>query len=146
MGVKDSLTLGREENPWLKGLVGLNIVVEKIYLMMRNCSFFHGVWAPLKSYASSCFWGIIVCVRRRGFYDSHESQRCNCNLVFCYGYDILLFEESTLTQCVNDSNSESMCKPWKGLSCVVFCIFMHYQILYVCIPFGLVSFAWWVAS
>ena len=51
MGVKASLTLGREEKPWVKGLVGLNIVLEKIYLMMRSFSFFHGVWAPLKPYA-----------------------------------------------------------------------------------------------
>ena len=58
-------------------------------------------------------------------------------LFLCYGYGILLFEESTFTQCVNDSNGESMCKPWKGLLCVVLYVFMHYQILYVCIPFGL---------
>ena len=50
MGVKALLTLGRKEKPWVKGLVGLNIVVEKIYLMM-SYSFFHGVWAPLKPYA-----------------------------------------------------------------------------------------------
>ena len=35
MGVNTSLTLRREEKPWVKGLVRLNIVVEKIYLMMR---------------------------------------------------------------------------------------------------------------
>ena len=29
MGVKASLTLGREEKPWVKGLVGLNIEVER---------------------------------------------------------------------------------------------------------------------
>ena len=51
MGVKASLTLGREEKPWVNGLVGHNIVVEKIYLMMRSFSFFHGVWAPFNPYA-----------------------------------------------------------------------------------------------
>ena len=35
VGVKDSLTLGREDKSWVKRLVGLNIVVDKIYLMMR---------------------------------------------------------------------------------------------------------------
>ena len=40
MGVKASLTLGKEEKPWVKGLVGLNIVVEKIYLMTRSSYFF----------------------------------------------------------------------------------------------------------
>ena len=111
MGVKASLTLGREEKPWVKGLVGLNIVVEKIYLMMRSCSFFHGVWALLKPYALFCFGGISVFVRRRRFYYSLERKKCNYNLFMCYGYGILLFEESTFTQCVNDSNGESMCKP-----------------------------------
>ena len=55
MGVKASLTLGREDKSWVKGLVGLNIVVEKIYLMTRRCSFIHGVWTPLKLYAL-LFW------------------------------------------------------------------------------------------
>ena len=32
-------------------------VVEKIYLMMRSCSFFHGIWAPLKPYAFLCSMG-----------------------------------------------------------------------------------------
>ena len=55
MGVEASLTLGREEKPWVKGLVGLYIVVKKIHLMMRSYSFIHGVWAPFKPY-SLVFW------------------------------------------------------------------------------------------
>ena len=41
LGVKASLTLGREEKPWVKGLVGLDIIVEKS-LSWRGDSF-HGV-------------------------------------------------------------------------------------------------------
>ncbi len=37
MGVKASLTLGREEKPWVKVLVRLKIAVEKIYLIMTSC-------------------------------------------------------------------------------------------------------------
>ena len=35
MGVKDSLTLGREEMPWVKGLVRFNIVVERFLLLEK---------------------------------------------------------------------------------------------------------------
>ena len=66
MGVKASLTLGREEKPLVKGSVGLYIVVEKIYLMMRSCSLFHGVWDPLKPYA------FVVLGNTRGFVCKEE--------------------------------------------------------------------------
>ena len=65
MGVKASLTLGREENPWVKGLVGLKIVVEEFYLMIRRFSFFHGVWTPLKPYASCFLGGISMCKKEK---------------------------------------------------------------------------------
>ena len=51
----------------MKGLVGLNIVVEKIYLMMRSCSFFHGVWAPLKPYS------LVILGDTRGFFCKEEN-------------------------------------------------------------------------
>ena len=69
-GVKASLTLGREEKPWVKGLVGLNNVVEGLF-SWREGGRFDEVWAPLKPYAFCYFGGISVCVRRR-FYDSLE--------------------------------------------------------------------------
>ena len=75
MVVKASLTLGKEEKPWRKGLIWINMVVEKIYLMVRSCSFFHGVWAPLKPYAFFCFGGISICVRKRRFYDCLERKK-----------------------------------------------------------------------
>ena len=55
LGVKASLTLGREEKPWVKGLVGLNIEVEKSFSWRGDS--FHGVWAPLKTYAFLLFYG-----------------------------------------------------------------------------------------
>ena len=45
MGVKASLTFGREEMPWVKGLVGLNSAIEKIFSWREGS--FYGVWAPL---------------------------------------------------------------------------------------------------
>ena len=49
MDVKYSLTLWKEEMPWVKGLVGLNIEVERFPL--GEGFVVHGVWAPLKPYA-----------------------------------------------------------------------------------------------
>ena len=47
MGVKASLTLGREEKPWVKGLVGLNNVVECLFSWREggeiSWSMFHGI-------------------------------------------------------------------------------------------------------
>ena len=55
LGVKASLTLGREENLWVQGLVGLDIVVEKSFSWRGDS--FHGVWAPLKTYAFLIIYG-----------------------------------------------------------------------------------------
>ena len=55
LGVEAALTLGRKRSLGVKGLVGLNIEVEK-YLSWRGDSF-HGVWAPLKPYAFLLFYG-----------------------------------------------------------------------------------------
>ena len=43
MGLKASLTLGREEKPWVKGLLGLNIVFEKI--LPHDEKFFFLSWS-----------------------------------------------------------------------------------------------------
>ena len=56
MSVKASLTLGREEKPWVKGLVGLNIVVEKFTSWWGVVISFmeyglHWIHMPL-----CCFW------------------------------------------------------------------------------------------
>ena len=47
--------LGGKRSLRVKGLVGLNIEVEK-YFSWRGDSF-HGVWAPLKPYAFLLFYG-----------------------------------------------------------------------------------------
>lgn len=49
MGMKGSLTLGREEKPWVKGLFGLKIQVYKFPL--GEGLFVDRVWATLKPYA-----------------------------------------------------------------------------------------------
>ena len=63
MGVKASLTLGKEEMPWLKGLVGLNNVVDKFSLVRRWFLYVHRVWAPWRPNAYCILGGIRVCVR-----------------------------------------------------------------------------------
>ena len=65
MGVKASLTLGREEMPCVKWLVGLNNVSERLSLLRRWFLSIHGVWAPLKPYAYYILGGIRVSIERR---------------------------------------------------------------------------------
>ena len=57
MGVKASLTLGREEFAWVKGLVGLNNVVERFSHVRRWFLYVHGARAPFNPYA--------CCISRR---------------------------------------------------------------------------------
>ena len=78
MGVKASLTLGREEMPWVKGLVGLNIEVER----------FSSLESPPSPIVSWFQWWIIVLSLGREF-------------MFCYDmlYSLLVLECNLFEPC-----------------------------------------------
>ena len=74
MGVKAPLTLGREEMPWVKGLVGLNIEVER-FSSWRGfcCSWSMG---SIKAICLFCYYERYKCidVMRKMYFDKLEEE------------------------------------------------------------------------
>ena len=138
MGVKASLTLGREEMPWVKGLVGFNIEFER-FSSWRGfcCSWSMGSLKPyalfviMRCISVLMWWEGCILIALKTGHLYHGRYKCIDVIrrmylialkrhyaivnVCVYGYVIVLLVKPTFTHCFIITMVNHCVKPWNGV-------------------------------